>query len=131
MNQKRFAPINPKFPHFLHGGDYNPEQWKDYLGIWDEDMRLMKLSGCNAMSVGIFAWTALEPAEGKFEFGWLDTILASYAEDTASFLKGKPNLFDNPVGLTLRTSVRAIVEQLAGDKDQESICRHLNEIIKV
>ena len=33
------------FPHFLHGGDYNPEQWIDYPGIWDEDMRLMKLAG--------------------------------------------------------------------------------------
>ena len=29
----------------------------------------MKLANCNAMSVGIFAWAALEPEEGRFEFG--------------------------------------------------------------
>ena len=34
-------------------------------------MRLMKLSGCNAMSIGIFSWSALEPTEEQFEFGLL------------------------------------------------------------
>lgn len=71
----QYPPINPKYPHFLHGGDYNPDQWRDTPKIWDEDMRLMKLAHCNTMSVGIFAWSALEPEEGRFEFGWLDTIM--------------------------------------------------------
>ena len=22
-------PLTPKFPHMLHGGDYNPDQWLD------------------------------------------------------------------------------------------------------
>ena len=51
----KYPPIKGKFPHFLHGGDYNPDQWKDTPEIWDEDMRLMKLSHCNSMSVGIFS----------------------------------------------------------------------------
>ncbi len=46
----QFPPINPRFPHFLHGGDYNPDQWTE--DIWREDMRLMKLANCNAMSAG-------------------------------------------------------------------------------
>ena len=45
-----------EFKHFLHGGDYNPEQWISDKRIWDEDMRLMKLANCNEMSVGIFSW---------------------------------------------------------------------------
>ena len=69
----KYPPINPRFPHFLHGGDYNPDQWPEE--IWSEDMRLMKLANCNAMSVGIFAWTKLEPEEGRYEFGWLDKIM--------------------------------------------------------
>jgi beta-galactosidase len=69
----KYPPINPRFPHFLHGGDYNPDQWPEE--IWAEDMRLMKLSNCNAMSVGIFAWTRLEPEEGRYDFGWLDRIM--------------------------------------------------------
>ena len=37
----KFPPINPKCPHMLHGGDYNPDQWIRTPEIWDEDMRLM------------------------------------------------------------------------------------------
>lgn len=71
----RHPPINPKCPHLLHGGDYNPDQWAATPDVWDEDMRLMKLAGCNAMSVGIFSWATLEPREGTFDFVWLDTIM--------------------------------------------------------
>lgn len=38
----------------LHGADYNPEQWLKYPEVLREDIRLMKLAGCNVMSVGIF-----------------------------------------------------------------------------
>ena len=63
--------VYPKCSSMLHGGDYNPDQWIDlYPEIIDEDMKLMKLSDCNEMSVGIFAWAKLEPEEGKFDFAW-------------------------------------------------------------
>ena len=42
-----------------HGGDYNPDQWRNYDGIVDEDIRLMDEAGCNLMSVGIFSWTMM------------------------------------------------------------------------
>ncbi len=71
--------ISDKFKKMMHGGDYNPDQWIDTPEVWDEDMRLMKLSGCNVMSIGIFAWAALEPEEGNFEFAWLDTIMDKLA----------------------------------------------------
>ena len=48
-----------RFPAFGHGGDYNPDQWRHIPGTLKEDMRLMKLAGCNLMSVGIFSWAAL------------------------------------------------------------------------
>jgi beta-galactosidase len=35
----------------------------------------MKLAGCNTMTVGIFSWVMIEPVEGQFEFGWLDTVM--------------------------------------------------------
>ena len=80
---QRYAAINPSYPKLLHGGDYNPDQWFRTPEIWDEDMRLMNLSHCNAMSVGIFSWAALEPEEGRFEFGWLDTIMDKLAAEGA------------------------------------------------
>ena len=67
--------INPEFKHFLHGGDYNPDQWQNYPEVLEEDMRLMKLANCNSMSVGIFAWAALEPEEGKYDFSFLDKAM--------------------------------------------------------
>ncbi len=71
----KYPPIVRQFPHFLHGGDYNPDQWRQMKEIWQEDMRLAKLAQCNAMSIGIFAWVALEPEEGCYDFSWLDEIM--------------------------------------------------------
>lgn len=85
---KRYPPINPRFPHFLHGGDYNPDQWTP--DVWDEDMRLMRLAHVNVASVGIFSWTALEPAEGQFTFGWLDRIMDMLAENDAYAVLATP-----------------------------------------
>src|SRR5574341_2042041 len=58
----------------LHGGDYNPDQWLAYPDILAQDMALMQASKVNTVSVGIFAWSALEPREGEFHFDWLDKI---------------------------------------------------------
>ncbi|MBN1287596.1 MAG: beta-galactosidase [Anaerolineae bacterium] len=87
----KYPPINPKFPHFLHGGDYNPDQWRAMPEVWEEDMRLMKLAHCNAMSVGIFSWVQLEPAEGQFDFGWLDRVMDMLAENGAYAVLATPS----------------------------------------
>ena len=64
-----------KLPFIGHGGDYNPDQWRDRPDILREDVRLMKLAGCNLMSVGIFAWQAMEPEEGVYDLDWLQDVL--------------------------------------------------------
>ena len=89
---KRFPPITSKCPRILHGGDYNPDQWRHTPEVWDEDMRLMKLAGCNAMTVGIFSWASIEPREGEFDFGWLDTIMDKLAAHGAFAVLATPNL---------------------------------------
>ena len=33
--------MTPKYPHILHGGDYNPDQWIDYPEIVERDIELM------------------------------------------------------------------------------------------
>jgi beta-galactosidase len=84
-----FPPINPKYPHFLHGGDYNPDQWPKE--IWDEDMRLMNLAHCNCQTVGIFSWVHLEPEEGVFQFDWLDEIMDKLAEKNYGAVLATPS----------------------------------------
>lgn len=88
---QKYSPINAKCAHMLHGGDYNPEQWKETPEIWDEDMRLMQLAHCNAMSVGIFSWVSLEPSEGIFHFEWLDRIMDKLAENNAYAVLATPS----------------------------------------
>ena len=38
-------------------------------------MKLMQEAGVNLVSVAIFAWSKLEPEEGRYEFGWLDRLM--------------------------------------------------------
>lgn len=57
----------------LYGGDYNPEQYSP--AVWAEDVRLMKAARVNTVTVGVFAWSSLEPNEGVFTFDWLDDVL--------------------------------------------------------
>lgn len=64
-----------KLAKFLHGADYNPEQWQKTKEIWKEDMRMMKLSHSNVMSVGIFSWSFFEPEEGRYDFTLMDEII--------------------------------------------------------
>ena len=73
MAEKRY-PCD-SFPHLIHGGDYNPEQWLHDKSVWDEDMRLMKLAHTNEMTLGIFSWAKLEPREGEYDFSFLDEII--------------------------------------------------------
>lgn len=77
----KFPPISAKLPVFMHGADYNPDQWLHDPAVLEEDIRLMKLAHCNVMAVGIFSWAALEPEEGTFRFDWLDNVLDQFAEN--------------------------------------------------
>ena len=83
--------INDKFPHLIHGADYNPEQWREIDGIWEEDMRLMQLAGCNEMTIGIFSWAKLEPREGEYDFSFLDEIIEKVGENGGKIVLATPS----------------------------------------
>ncbi|MBS1372307.1 MAG: beta-galactosidase [Lentisphaeria bacterium] len=72
---KNYGPVIRNAATILHGGDYNPDQWLETPEVIDRDFELMEKSGCNTFSVGIFSWTALEPAPGDYRFDWLDRIM--------------------------------------------------------
>ncbi|MEV4490331.1 beta-galactosidase [Micromonospora coxensis] len=55
------------------GGDWNPEQWPPQ--VWREDVALMRRARVNLVTVGVFAWSRLEPAPGRYTFDWLDEVL--------------------------------------------------------
>jgi len=76
----RYPPLT-RVPHMLHGGDYNPDQWLHDPQVLQDDLRLMREAGVNAVSLGVFAWAALEPEEGHYTFGWLDRVMDDLAEN--------------------------------------------------
>ncbi|HYH02560.1 MAG TPA: beta-galactosidase, partial [Bacillota bacterium] len=65
--------INPKLPAIFYGGDYNPDQWPEE--IWQEDLRLFQKANINIVTLPVFSWAKLQPAEDTYCFEWLDRIL--------------------------------------------------------
>ncbi|MBA4389277.1 MAG: beta-galactosidase, partial [Verrucomicrobia bacterium] len=51
------------------GAAYYPEDWpeKDI----DAEIELMRRCGMSVMRVGEFAWSRMEPKEGRYDFDWL------------------------------------------------------------
>ena len=77
----------PKLNGFVHGGDYNPEQWLDRPDILEEDIRMMKKAGVNCVTLGVFSWSVYEPKEGEFHFEWLKKIMDHPAQDLHGWIK--------------------------------------------
>ena len=88
---KKFKPATPKFPHILHGGDYNPEQWQDHPDILERDVELMKKANINCVSIGIFSWAALEPEKDVFTFEWLDNVIERLWENGIHIILATPS----------------------------------------
>ncbi|MGW7078245.1 beta-galactosidase [Streptomyces sp. NPDC054866] len=67
------GPDGDAAPRLAYGADYNPEQWP--RAVWEEDVRLMREAGVNIVSLGIFSWARIQPAEGAWDFAWLDEVM--------------------------------------------------------
>jgi beta-galactosidase len=57
----------------VYGVDYYPEHWDE--SQWEKDATMMQAAGINFVRLGEFAWVKMEPAEGRFDFAWLDRAL--------------------------------------------------------
>ena len=56
------------------GVQYYPEHWPEER--WAVDAAMMRQAGVNTVRIGEFAWSAIEPEQGRYEFGWLDRAIA-------------------------------------------------------
>ena len=56
------------------GSYYYPEQWPEEE--WERDIKNMSDFGFEFTHFGEFAWSSMEPEEGKFDFAWLDKAIA-------------------------------------------------------
>lgn len=62
---------------------------------------------------------------------WLELTLATYRSDAAGFMMAQKNPFANPVGQTLAKDLQALLNDLVNEAEPESVCTHLEEIIKI
>ncbi len=81
-------------PRLLYGGDYNPEQWPE--PVHDEDAELMRRAGVTAVTIGVFAWSWLEPAPGAYDFAWLDRVLDRLARHGIAVVLATPTASPPP-----------------------------------
>lgn len=76
------------------GVDYYPEHWPRKR--WETDAVLMEEMGVDVVRMAEFSWSKLEPAEGQFNFGWLDEAIALLAARGIQSILGTPSAAPPP-----------------------------------
>ena len=70
------------------GAAWYPEQWPE--SRWEEDLRLMQAAHINVVRVGEFAWSRMEPSEGRFDLDWLDRAIRMAEKHGIEVVLGTP-----------------------------------------
>ncbi|MFC5665988.1 beta-galactosidase [Kitasatospora misakiensis] len=74
----RTAGLRRRLGGLAFGGDWNPEQWS--AAVRAEDYELMAEAGVNLVTVGVFAWSKVEPERDRFDFSFYDRLLDELAD---------------------------------------------------
>lgn len=72
----------------LYGVCYYPEHWNE--NRLQEDIRIMKNTGINAVRIGEFAWSTVEIEPGKYDFSLFDKVISELRKNDLSVIIGTP-----------------------------------------
>ncbi|KAA3642148.1 MAG: beta-galactosidase [Chloroflexi bacterium] len=67
---------------------YYPEHWPPER--WSVDAQMMREAGIRLVRIAEFAWQQMEPAEGHFEWDWLDQAIEVLAAQDLQIILGTP-----------------------------------------
>ena len=82
------SPASMDFPTILYGAAYYHE-YEPYERL-DEDIRLMKQAGLNVVRMGESTWSLWEPADGQFEYAWMDRVVDAMGKAGIKVILGTP-----------------------------------------
>lgn len=72
----------------LMGTDWYPEQWPEER--WDTDLGMMQDANIQVVRIAEFAWSRMEPAEGQYDFTWLDHAIRAAEKRHVVVVLGTP-----------------------------------------
>jgi beta-galactosidase len=78
----------PNHNTLLVGAAWYPEQWPEER--WEIDLRMMEAAHLNVSRIAEFAWSRLEPAEGQFDFAWLNRAIRVAEKHHIAIVLGTP-----------------------------------------
>ncbi|SCB50830.1 beta-galactosidase [Rhizobium lusitanum] len=67
---------------------YYPEHWNEEW--WPEDARQMREIGIRYVRIGEFAWSRMEPEQGRYDWDWLDRAIEILAAEGLKIVLGTP-----------------------------------------
>lgn len=95
-------------PVFPFGVSWYPELWPEES--WDADMKAMKTANISFVRIAEFSWSRLEPAEGRYDFAWLDRAIAKAKAANLKIVIGTPTAAP-PAWLTTKYPETLLVEE--------------------
>jgi beta-galactosidase len=106
----------------LLGTAWYPEQWPE--SRWDEDLRLMEAAHLHVVRVGEFAWSRMEPAEGRYELGWLERAVRLAERHHIAVVLGTPT--DAPPAWLTAAHPETLREDASGRRAEHGERRQFN-----
>jgi len=88
QNNNSLSTQVPGHDAILLGTDWYPEQWPE--SRWEEDLRLMEAAHVKVVRISEFAWSMMEPSEGRFKFDFFDRAIAQAAKHGMITVVGTP-----------------------------------------
>ncbi|MGD1029838.1 MAG: beta-galactosidase [Opitutaceae bacterium] len=75
-------------PGLMLGSSWYPEQWPEER--WDADLSRMQAAGLKLARIGEFAWSSIEPAEGRYTLDWMERAIAAARAHGIAVVIGTP-----------------------------------------
>ncbi len=92
LGQTPAAPPGAVLPDVLYGAAYYNEYMPADLqpGRLDRDIALMKDAGITVVRMGESTWSLWEPADGHFEYAWMDRVVEAMDKAGIKVIMGTP-----------------------------------------